>query len=540
MSRAETFDSARSVWEAITTCAGAREGRITFHLEDGEEELSLERLAEEGLPVAGFLAEHGVGPGDRVGLLGPNRPAWLRSALGVWAAGAALVPLPKPVHIPDRAAHAAAVERLARAAGCRVVLVDPEHGDLAGPDLALEWDRAGKGSPPEVAPAPEDPAVIQFTSGSTAAPRGARITHGAALHAMRVWARWNHTGPGDRIHAWLPLFHDWGLFGCVGAILAGAHRHLLPTERFARDPGLWLRLATEGEATYLEAPPSAWGVALRSRSKDRIDLSGVRRCVLAGEAVDPRLIDRLRERGAGIGLPPVSIGVAYGLAEATMGVTATRLDGPPRVDAVDPAALAGGTAEPNRGGRAKRIVSCGEPYAGLEVRIAGDGEVMGERSVGDVEVRGPSVMAGYEGSDEDPFVDGWLRTGDLGYLAGGELYVTGRSKDVIIVLGQNHAPEDLEWAASSVPGTRAGRCAAFASPGTEGVATLVVEPSPGTEPHSLPKEVRSAVYREVGALPLEVLVVAPGSVPKTSSGKLRRGALRDTWARDRLSILARD
>jgi fatty-acyl-CoA synthase len=542
MSMGAAIDSL-TVGGALLDRARSEGGRVTFHLDDWTEELSVDRLVDEGLRLAAVLVARGVEPGDRVGVLGPNRPEWIRSAFAAWTAGAAIVPLPNPARILDRDAFARRIHRLQEVAGCRAVLVDPALADVVSGSGAIAWDETGSGSETASELPPGDSvAAIQFTSGTIALPKGVMLTHAAVLSHVRSSIPHHRITPDDRFLSWLPLFHDWGLFGFLRFVLAGAEVHLLPTDRFARDPGEWFRVAGKVGATILEGPPSAWAVALRTMARDPagMDLSKVRRCTLSAEAMDPVLVDRLGEQGAAIGLGSGVVGSAYGLAEATLGVTATGPDRELRIDEVDAMALARGSAEPRGPGRTKRIVSCGVPYPSVEVRIAADSRPLPDRTVGEIQVRGPELMRGYVGSDDDdPFIDGWLRTGDLGYLADGELYFTGRSKDVIVVLGQNYAPEDLEWAANEVPGVRAGRSVAFSSPGQEGRATLVVEPSRGTEPAAIPGAVREAAHRSVGTLPLEVLVVRPGTVQKTTSGKLRRAAAREALVQDQLSILSR-
>jgi fatty-acyl-CoA synthase len=449
------------------------------------------------------------------------------------------VPLPIPVRVIDRKAYGYRIRSLIRAAGCVRTLVDPVFTDLLPEDVALSWDMPLPTHAVDVASSvgPERAAVIQFTSGSTAAPKGATLSHAAVIAAVWGLAEATDVDPDrDCFFSWLPFFHDYGLF-CYLALplFTGTDLVALPTERFAERPARWFQGLTRSRATWTGGPPGAWAVALRAstRASEPIDLSRLRSANMAAEMIDPALVERARQMVNTMRLDPAALAAGYGLAEATLTVTRT----PPghgfrlRLDPVDLEALARGMAEPAGEGPLKRVVSCGSPLPGTEVRIAGPRGVVPERQIGEIQVRGPSLMSGYVGQDvPDPFVDGWLQTGDLGYKAGGELYVTGRIKDIIIVLGQNYPPEDIEWAAGQVPGVRAGRTVAFGRPGIEGELVVAVEARAGADWEELEERVKAAVLAEVGLTPREVLVLQPGTIPKTTSGKLQRSAVREVYA----------
>jgi acyl-CoA synthetase (AMP-forming)/AMP-acid ligase II len=525
--------------------APAGGGELVFHLGDGTERVAAPALLEQARAGAGFLAERGIGRGDGVAVLGPNRPAWARWAYAVWLAGATLVPLPFHLRIRDADAFRRQIASLVRVAGCRAVLADPEFLPFVPPGLGERWDAPAAGSAPASPPAPEDVAVIQFTSGSTAAPKGAVLTHRAVLAGLRASeAASGYRSAGWILLSWLPFFHDWGLFGYLAwAMVFGAQVHVLPTERFARDPSEWLRLVGSVRAQVTPGPSSAWDAALRvaARRPGGIDLSTLRLATMAAEAIDPRVLDRLLRIGGELGLPPEAANGAYGMAEATLAVS---VGGPGRisVDAVDRDDLVsrGMAGVAGTGSPARRLVSSGAPVPGMEVRIAGSDGAVAERHVGEILLRGPSLMLGYVGGTDgrDPFPDGWMHTGDLGYLADGELYVTGRSKDVVIVMGRNYPAQDLEWEAERVDGVRAGRTVAFAIEETEGEAVVVVEPASGGDVEALPRAVWRTVADGLGIVPRRVLVLPPGTVPVTTSGKLRRSWVRDAYARGELDRLA--
>ena len=534
----------------------------TFHLEEGPATTSAATLVHQAETMAGTLTSLGVRRGDRVGIVGRNRPEWLRSALACWAAGATVVPLPFHLRIRDHAGFAQGLERLVRAAACRVVLSEDRFlADLPA-DVAVAWEPAtsagmgtsasleGHGSDGgSLAPdrSPEDLAVVQFTSGSTAEPKGACLTHASVLAAVSGYAAVLGARPGvDRFVSWLPFFHDWGLFGfALRPLMLGCDVHVLPTERFAASPERWFRVVTDVRGTMTAGPPSSVLAALRSigdaEHAGSLDLSSIRWFHLGAERTDPDAVDEIAERAGRIGLRPDAIGTSYGMAEATLGLTGARPGTGQRFDRVDPDALARGIAEPPSAGRARRVTSCGPPLPSVELRIAEGGVALPERHVGEIQARGPSIMRGYlvGGPEpvEQPFDDGWLRTGDLGYLADGELFVVGRRKDLIIAQGRNVAPEDAEGAAARVEGVRAGRVVAFAPPDApEGTLIVALEATPDADLASLPARVRHAVTEAVEVIPAEVLVLHEGEIPKTTSGKLRRSEVRERHRRGELDV----
>ena len=536
-------EPASTLAEALTTDA-LQEASLNFHLEEGLVSISGAELAERALAAARVLAARGIGPGDAVGVLGPNRPEWAVWAWATWAAGATLVPVQIPLRVRDPAAFAEQVRSLLHTAGCRLVLADPRLLSAVDTDLGMAWDEpaSAPGADP-VPPRPEDLAVIQFTSGSTAAPKGACLSHRAVMAQMDLIDDWTPRGLGDRVMVgWVPFFHDLGLFYyVVAAVLFGACAHYLPTERFAADPAEWLRLVDATRAGITVGPGSAIGAAVRGalRRSDPIDLSSLEYTRFAAEGVDPEFVDRLLEAAGPLKLPVESLGSSYGLAEAVLGVTSMHGLHEDRVD-VEAMTLSG-LARPATSGRVRRLISAGRTALTTEVRIAqpGGGE-LGEREIGEICVRGPSLMKGYVGEGApDPFEDGWLRTGDMGYLADAELYVTGRIKDMIIVMGHNYYTEDFEWAAGRVEGVRAGRCVAFGS-GDDEAVMLLVEASAGSDGEELTVAVRNAVRDAVGVAPRSVVVLPPGSVEKTTSGKLRRSTMRSAYLRGDLPVLAAD
>ena len=527
---------------ALLTAAEREQGEHVFHLEDGVAVLRMPELAERARRMARRLIAHGVEPGDAVGLLGPNRPEWVVGAFATWLAGAVLVPVQVPLRIRDPEAFREQLRRLVEAGGCACVLAEPRLAALLPEGVALPWHgEGGEESVEEPAqPAPEDPAVIQFTSGSTAAPKGALLSHAAVsaqMDLLRPGYRYEDGSPRT-ILSWTPFFHDLGLFAnLVQPAYTGSTTHHLPTERFASDPVEWLRLIEQTRVSATVGPSSAFGSALRAatRRSEQIDLSSLEAACFAAEGVDPEVSRRMIERARELGLDPGAIGATYGLAEAVMAVSFRYVGTGLRLDRISLPELAGAkVASPTSSGPTRTVVSSGFPQ--MDLRIAApEGGALPERRVGEIQVRGASTMSRYVGVEApDPFLDGWLRTGDLGYLAEGELFVTGRKKDLMIAGGHNYYPEDFEWAAARVDGVRPGRCVAFSLPGSEQVV-LLVEPREGAGSQRIEREVRGAVANAVGVRPAEVVVLPPGTVEKTTSGKLRRAAMRELYVRGELT-----
>lgn len=520
------------------------EGEFAFYLEDGKETFSTAELAERATRGAARLAALGIEPGDSVGVLGPNRPEWVVWAFATWIAGAALVPVQVPLRVRDPNAFAAQLRALVEAGRCRRVLADRRLAPLLPEGVAVPWEEGGGTSMPAAPPPPDggDPAVIQFTSGSTASPKGAVLSHAAVMAQMEVLRRGYRFADGTprTVLSWTPFFHDLGLFAnLVHPAVAGSHTHHLPTERFAAEPVEWLRLVERTRVDGTIAPPSAFGSAIKAaRARgERPDLSSLEAAYFAAEGVDPAVVLRMVESGRELGFRPEALGASYGLAEAVMAVSYPHVGSGLTIDRVSLRELTdSGLAAPAGDEPERQMISCGEPL--MEVRIAGAGGVLPERRVGEIQVRGPSVMSGYlGGGDADPFVDGWLRTGDLGYLAGGELYVTGRAKDMVISLGQNYYPEDFEWAAGRVEGVRTGRCVAFADSESEKVVVLVEPSGPAVDDAQLERAVGRAIADATGVRAGTVLVLPRGTVEKTTSGKLRRAAMRGAYAEGALAFV---
>lgn len=466
-------------------------------------------------------------PGTRVGLLADTSVDLVVALQGMWLAGAAVTVLPLPTR-QSADAYLRHLRGMLADARPSLVLVGEPFSALAEPlganDLAAFVAGAGKPGPALVPPAPDDLAVLQYTSGSTRRPRGVPVTHGqlaANVSAMKVATR--HEQVHGCLLSWLPLCHDLGLVGgLVLAMSCGCPLVLQSPAAFAARPMSWFEAITTHRATATAAPNFAWGLMARllDTHDPGIRLDSLRLALTGAEPIDPATMARFVEVGRRHGLDPAAITCAYGLAEATLAVTVSAPG--LRVDTVDPVALeTRGEAVPTADGRS--LTRLGGPVPGVRLRVVDtDGRELADRKVGQIEVAGASVMRGYWGQPE---AAGWLRTGDLGYLADGDLVVCGRESDVVFAAGRNVFPQDVEAAACAVPEVRAGNAVAFGTPGL----VVVVESRVWADPEAataLRAAVRTAVLTEIGLAPRAVEVLPPGALPKTTSGKVRRAETR--------------
>ncbi len=516
--------------------------------------ISLRDLAESSLSIAHALAEDGVGPGSRVGIFSQNAPEFLQALFAVTRTGAAACPLPLPTAARDLHGHADRLARISSIAGMRRVLVSSRLRALAGRFSASMGEtafvctddlRGGTGAAgrlPTVAPT--DLAIVQFTSGSTAAPKGVRLTHGNALAGIEAISEGITLGPGDGGGIWLPLFHDMGLFATLCAIMRGIPMTVWSPASFVKNPARWLREFLAAEATISTAPSFGYDQLVAAVSADdaaRLDLRRWRIAFNGAEPIAVASIERFLERFTPAGFAPETMFPVYGMAEATLAVTFPSLGCLPTSLWVDRDRLANAASAhevPREHPQARGVVGVGRPVRGVEVRIADPvigGVPAADHRVGEIEIRGDSVTSGYlvaEGSDSGLFTsDGWLRTGDLGFRRQEELFVTGRRKEMIIVHGVNFYPEDVEGIARDIPGVFKRRCVAVAARNTDGaeLMTLLAETnlSDPTARDLLAADLRAQVIGSLGLSDLTVRLLPPSSLPRTSSGKFQRLAARE-------------
>jgi acyl-CoA synthetase (AMP-forming)/AMP-acid ligase II len=400
---------------------------------------------------------------------------------------------------------------------------------------------ARKGSPSFDAPAIQasDVAMVQCTSASTGHPKGVLLTHENLIANVHQIGFVLGVTEKDIPVSWLPLYHDMGLIGCLlFAIYWNLDSVFLSPSRFLRRPVSWLEAISRFKGTMAPAPNFAYAyVTARVKEEELagLDLSTFRIAMCGAEPVDPRTLLRFEERFAKCGLGGHVAVPCYGLAEATLAVSFHEIGAPLRYDRVSREKLAQGKVEDDPAGLL--VASCGKPMPETRVRIVGDdGRALPEDTVGNVEVLGPSIMKGYHDLPEETariLRDGWLATGDLGYLRKGELRITGRSKDLVIIRGRNYAPSDFEWAAEEVQGIRKGNVVAFGvtddEQGTEELHLVCESDAEGEARETLAAQVRAHVTKKTGISPTQIELVPRNTIPKTSSGKLKRGETRQRY-----------
>jgi len=539
--------------------AAERGGAITFLAADGPgDRVEWAVLHEEAKAMAVALARRGVGPGAHVALLGPTSRAFVTAIQAVWLAGATVVVLPLPMRMSSLDDFVAATRTRVRAADTTLVVADPmlagfiqpEPGD---PPLVLLPELTGDPSDPWAWDAPkEDPSalgILQFTSGSTSDPKGVMLPHATICANLDAIAGAARLDPADDVLcSWLPLYHDMGLIGLMTlGMTTGTDLALASPQDFLAAPARWMEWMSEHRATATAGPNFSYALAaraLRRLAPGTLDLSRWRIALNGAEAVDPKAVNDFVAAGAPHGLNPGAVFPAFGMAESTLAVTFPEPGRGLRTDPIDRRTLesdayaAPGEPESEN---TRHLVMLGRAVPGLEVRIVDpvSGDARGEREVGELEIRGSSVTTGYyrrPDATESAFHDGWLRSGDLGYLVDGELVICGRIKDLIIIGGRNVYPEDVERAAASVDGVRAGNVIAFAVDGRRGKeALVVVAESKDADLEAVRAAVAGRVREVVGLPPEEVVLVEPGTLPKTSSGKLQRSLCRSRYLSAALS-----
>ena len=503
------------------------------------------------------LIAAGVAPGDRVALIAETSPAFAALFFGAVYAGALPVPLPLPTSFGGRDAY---VEQIATQLGsCTPALVLGPPGLFAlvaeaadGRCPAYDWTSFAALDAPDVMlpkARADDIAYLQYSSGSTRFPHGVAVTHRALLANLHGHATCTQVQDDDRVVSWLPFYHDMGLVGCLLSPLATQmSADYLATDDFARRPLSWLTLVSRNEGHSLSYSPTfGYDICARRIStqvdvKARFDLSRWRVAGNGADMIRPDVMQAFVDAFHPAGFDAAAFLPSYGLAEATLAVSMMPLGEGIVSDLVDERVLAGeGVAglprDTTKPTRYRAIVNCGKPLPGLTVEVRSEtGGALAERHIGRLYVRGDGVMAGYFG---DPAAtaavlsaDGWLDTGDMGYLAGGYIYIVGRAKDMIIVNGKNHWPQDIEWAIEQLPGFKAGDIAAFSitTPGGEEAPAVLVQcrTSCASERAALRDAIRNRV-RAITGMTCVVELVPPRTLPRTSSGKLSRSKARSQY-----------
>ncbi len=514
------------------------------------------QLAEQARRIAAGLVARDVMLGDRIALMLPTSLEFFSAFFGVLYAGAIPVPIYPPARLSEIEEHTRRQAGILRNARATLLITVPEAARL-GALLRAQVDTlrlvesaatlAIAGELPPLPPAADESATafIQYTSGSTGDPKGVVLSHANLLANIRALGAALDATSADVFVSWLPLYHDFGLIGAwLGSLYYAASFYVMSPLSFLVRPQSWLWAVHRYRATLSAAPNFAYELCVEKIAEadiGGIDLSSLR-CVANGaEPVSVPTFRRFIDRFRTAGFKAEAMCPAYGLAENTLGLTFPPTGRPPLVDRVDRASLTmKGIAEPAKADdrTALEIVSCGQPLPDHEVRIVDDlGREVGDRREGRLEFRGPSATSGYFGNEaktRELFHDGWLDSGDQAYVANGEVYITGRIKDIIIRAGRHIYPQEIEEAVGEIPGVVRNGVAAFGiietRSGTERTVVLAETTASESEiREALHGLIREAAMGILGSPPDEIVLAPPGTVPKTSSGKIRRGAARDLY-----------
>ncbi len=535
-------------------------GEVTFISGDDHLTVPWAEVHEDAKGIAAALQARGVEPGDRIALLGPTSRHLVTTMQGIWLAGATMVCLPLPMRLASIEEFVDQTRSRVHKADARMLVVDSQlaefvvsqPGDPEQVGLDDLWE-ASRGQASAWVRPPDDPdalAIIQFTSGSTSEPKGVTLPHHVILANLDgAIAVGTLDLDNDVFVSWLPLYHYMGLVGLLLIpMITGARLILGAPQDFTARPSRWMQWIHDYRGTVTAGPNFAWALVARSlrRAKEELDLSSLRIALNGAEPIDPTSVRTLLEAGERHGMSPGSVFPAFGMAEVAIAGTFPEVGQGLRTDVVDLGAIESERyATPAELGDegAREFVLLGKPIPGLEIRIVhpDTAEPLADRKVGELEIRGTSVTPGYfrnPEATEAMFRDGWLRTGDLAYQLEGELVLCGRIKDVIIVGGRNIFPEDVERSVAKVDGVRPGNVIAFGAAGRRGAeAMVVVAEVKADADDELVRGVKEAARAVSGLPPSEVVLVAAGTLPKTSSGKLQRSLCRQRYVDEALEPL---
>lgn len=515
---------------------------------------TFEQVFQETERRGRYFRSLGLNPGDRLAMIIPDGEDFVLSFLGAIRAGIIPVPMYPPLALAKLDRYIETTAKIMGTAGAKMLLTSKSASNILWsliqrvPSLeAIQTteDVAGhnssqiKATLDDVRVKADDPCFLQFTSGSTSDPKGVVVTHANLIANSKaiVVDGLNSDPKTDRGVSWLPLYHDMGLIGFVIApLLTTIPVVFIPTLSFVKRPNVWMDTISKYKGTITFAPNFAFGLAAKRitpRRLEKLDLSGLRVVGCGAEPINRATMQTFVEAFKPAKLSPEAIMPAYGMAEATLAISFDDTETPFKTLTIDRAAyeLEGIVAEPTSSAEQDRLelVACGRTFPEHKVGVMGEsGQLLGDNAVGEIVFSGPSVAARYyenPEATEKAFSGGWLHTGDLGFLRDGTVFVSGRRKDLIILNGRNYYPQSIEWEVEQIEGIRLGNVVAFSTKGESSEQLVVAAETKVTNPEKkelLQQSVEQRIYEQLGVRTHEVKLIPPGSLPKTSSGKVQR------------------
>ena len=534
----------------------AAQGKRGFNFHDPRGKLirpyPFSELRADALNMAYRLIARGVQPGDRIALIAETSPYFAALFCGAIYAGAWPVPLPLPTSFGGKESYIDQISVQMDSAEPKFLFYPEEIAGMAAAAAerqgceGIDWQSFAQETAEATdlpQPDSEDICFLQYSSGSTRFPHGVAVTHRSLLANLAGHSHGMKIDHDDRCVSWLPLYHDMGLVGCFLSPIGNQFSvDYLKTEDFARRPLAWLDLISRNKGSSVSFSPTfgydicARRVSSQTNVAERFDLSRWRIAGNGADMIRPDVMQTFVNRFAEAGFKASAFLPSYGLAEATLAVTLMPPGEGISIELVEEERLSGTPRDLSRPARYRAIVNCGKPVRGMTIEVRGEnGEPKADHQIGKVWCRGSSVMHSYYRDQEATdacMVDGWLDTGDMGYMADGYLFIVGRAKDMIIINGKNHWPQDIEWAVEQLPGFNHGDIAAFAfetESGEEMPAVLVhCRVSDPEERRKLHDTIRDKV-RAITGMNCVVELVPPRTLPRTSSGKLSRAKAKKLY-----------
>lgn len=546
------FSDFETLGDALDYAAQGQRG-LNFHDMRGQLARSypFSEMRQDALDAAYRLISHGVKKEDRIAVIAETGPEFAALFFGCVYAGAWPVPLPLPTSFGGKESYIDQIMVQLNSCDPTILFFPPELAEMAGEAAkrcnveGIDWagfnDRIALKT--ELPSAKTDEiCYLQYSSGSTRFPHGVAVTHHALLNNLSAHSHGMELQPNDRCVSWLPWYHDMGLVGCFLSIVANqVSTDYMKTEDFARRPLAWLDMVSRADGTVISYSPTfgydicARRISSQSQVSERFKLDHWRLAGNGADMIRPDVMQAFVDAFGDAGFKASAFLPSYGLAEATLAVSIMPPGEGIQVELVEESELTGVPGAGDRPTRYRAIVNCGKAAKDMKIEVRDDGgNILPDRVIGKVWCTGPSLMVGYfrdPESTEACMQDGWLDTGDMGYLSNGYIYIVGRAKDMIIINGKNYWPQDIEWAVEQLPGFKAGDIAAFAvSNGGEETPAVLVQcrTSDEVERARLREQIKDKV-RSVTGMNCVVELVPPRTLPRTSSGKLSRAKARNLY-----------